>query len=876
METIDGVRSIYINGEEHSYRDVKVRKISNSGDFSCQFCSRLFKNKLNLELHVARHADDRQVECDICDQKFVSELMRDKHMNVHYRTYRCRLCPMEFASVKARNEHKSAEHGPQRRSTPSKSPRFSNVSLHCDICERKCKNFRQLKEHRLIHNPAIQPTAVSTKEPKADSEASNATTDSLYPCDMCSKTFSVQFDVVIHRRVEHNSEKLHKDTSCQICDKQLSSMNLFMEHLQVHELKTFPPSTICTTCGQVFPTINLKLQHQKQEHPATPLNATESVAEEAAEVKEYMCVICDQTFSTEGDMFAHRVKDHPSHFDESFRCPICGQCMGSFEQLSWHKYTHTRGPASQPMPYPCDLCPAFFGQVKQLVDHKAEKHPDKFKKRDYKQLAEKATEKENERRQKAEQNMLKMELLENKILPEHLKEVVILEGSDYLDATCDAQIFTHSQAINFMPVHTHLQCHQQHHQHEKRHQHLHRELQQRQVEYTGGYRIGGSLELLPLSRTAGTQLTQSTDAADITSVGGVAAECVEVEAPSTEGAAAECMAVEVPSSTAAMSAQCVEVEVLEEVPVHHHPHRAHTSLQAVQVLSSSTTESTSAPTHTTQQILYVQQQQVPAAAVVVGDESGAVVEQLQLVDDPQQQLYQQQLVTAEAYHHPESVATADDMQEGVAVLPQPMEVDGDTAYVIPSEQEQHVLVQNTVGQSTGVEYHYAVDQQPQVTATTTLGSPKKQMIRPGMVIKSGSRVFTVVALPNTQTVDDNSAPAESALLEQQNTTQPEAKIAHPTEAGEVPMITTSKATTTTATVEQRIESINSINSANHSVATVDDDNNDDDDGIKIIESKKDTKDTSSEELMKVDLNNIDEAINYLQRLKQQNERSAKT
>ena len=36
-----------------------------------------------------------------------------------------------------------------------------------------------------------------------------------------------------------------------------------------------------------------------QEHPATPLNATESVAEETAEVKEYMCVICDQTFSTE-------------------------------------------------------------------------------------------------------------------------------------------------------------------------------------------------------------------------------------------------------------------------------------------------------------------------------------------------------------------------------------------------------------------------------------------------------------------------------------------------------------------------------------------------------------------------------------------------
>ncbi|GIY64181.1 zinc finger protein 26 [Caerostris extrusa] len=209
-----------------SFKKYKVHFLSLHQDVqfnACHICTKQFSKSSKVKRHLLIHFKEKKYTCDACFKTFSTQSTKNRHMKVHtgvtrlacsqcpetFNTktdlkkhtllhqmsenadFKCTQCESSFSEEKLLNDHILAHHNLLK-------------EFQCNVCERKCKDAYNLKQHKLVHS--------SLKKLK---------------CFKCNKLFNTTSDLNKHVLL-HNDLKPY---SCYFCDKSFSRNNQRRKHL---------------------------------------------------------------------------------------------------------------------------------------------------------------------------------------------------------------------------------------------------------------------------------------------------------------------------------------------------------------------------------------------------------------------------------------------------------------------------------------------------------------------------------------------------------------------------------------------------------------------------------------------------------------------
>lgn len=144
---------------------------SDERPFICDICSKTFKTRSNLNVHIKMHNNQRNHPCKICDQSFFTSSHLKAHVKVHLKDakYKCSVldCGKMFIHQSSFKKHQNFHSGVKNH--------------HCTICQRYFAQVCHLREHLKIH-----------------------TNERNHKCQLCEKTFRRADTLRIHKRI-HDS-----------------------------------------------------------------------------------------------------------------------------------------------------------------------------------------------------------------------------------------------------------------------------------------------------------------------------------------------------------------------------------------------------------------------------------------------------------------------------------------------------------------------------------------------------------------------------------------------------------------------------------------------------------------------------------------------
>lgn len=145
---------------------------SNLRPYRCELCSKCFKKKQVLTVHMLTHTGQKEYKCNICSKTFVqgSQLKVHKRIHTGEKPYRCPMCDMSFAQIGTREAHLRVHTGER----PYK----------CDQCDAKFRQNAHLLKHLKGH------------EGKA-----------TYSCDICGGAFATSYCLQKHNAFHKNHKK---------------------------------------------------------------------------------------------------------------------------------------------------------------------------------------------------------------------------------------------------------------------------------------------------------------------------------------------------------------------------------------------------------------------------------------------------------------------------------------------------------------------------------------------------------------------------------------------------------------------------------------------------------------------------------------------
>ncbi|CAK1542890.1 unnamed protein product [Leptosia nina] len=120
----------------------KHKKLHGEMYFQCDLCSRRFKTKKALVVHIARHDANPPVPCNYCGKLFHFMSMLKKHIkNTHYKEafgVSCKFCPEKLRSLKDKWDHEWKVHNVRK------------TIADCALCKEKFRKYSELKRHCLV------------------------------------------------------------------------------------------------------------------------------------------------------------------------------------------------------------------------------------------------------------------------------------------------------------------------------------------------------------------------------------------------------------------------------------------------------------------------------------------------------------------------------------------------------------------------------------------------------------------------------------------------------------------------------------------------------------------------------------------------------
>lgn len=302
------------------------------------------------------HMDEMHKTVDIHTAFAHTKRRDDFRLKVDCVNLKCRICSKSLDTVADVPQHLIDHH----ETKDIKDIDLSyEVGLHpyrlikdkfvCLVCEFKLPTLTKLTRHMTSHY--------------AD-----------YACDACDRRYTNEENLRNHIKFGHSEKHI-----CRKCMLVFATLEEKKEHLKT---STQCWSTMCTHCGERFPSWDQKQKHLVSKHNVQPLT--------------YPCPDCDIVFKSRYHFYHHYNTTHSelalvcsycgkkcrsksfleTHLvihtgDRKFQCNVCSKAFIRMRGLQDHMWTH-----SETKRYPCQICDMAFCQKRSFTSHMTNTHPD--------------------------------------------------------------------------------------------------------------------------------------------------------------------------------------------------------------------------------------------------------------------------------------------------------------------------------------------------------------------------------------------------------------------------------------------------------------------------------------------------------------------
>lgn len=227
MQSLD--RSL-LEAVAYKFQDDDDDESNDKNMWVCIKCGRQFKRYAILEKHFRVHERENDVtlfpySCEICSRRFKQLRNKTQHMKVHVgvRPYRCAICKAGFKQKTELTTHKRVH--------------VNDKTFECNICFEKFHQLNGLQVHvqerhikkerpKIVTVPEIAPKIQKIEEPKEREEEGDT-----FICYLCKNRFEDFGKVKIHMRCHTGFEPFE----CGQCSRKFMFLIPFQNHMKQHQ-----------------------------------------------------------------------------------------------------------------------------------------------------------------------------------------------------------------------------------------------------------------------------------------------------------------------------------------------------------------------------------------------------------------------------------------------------------------------------------------------------------------------------------------------------------------------------------------------------------------------------------------------------------------
>lgn len=330
-------RVLFFNQNEFDAHDLRCVK---RRSFECHLCK--FQSK-QMFMHIMRdhmrriHTGQRVVQCQQCDETFVSKSQLGSHMQHHPEVmpFKCSVCKIRFAQAQRWRRHEYT--CMNRRRFECHICKYSHIHTTLDMLKMHMRKHTGEKPFECEHCHKYYP-----RQEALDSHMQRHRDLLKFKCSKCHRRLWNANEVEKHEAICKK-----RRYECYLCGftKFGLSYNKFRRHMITHIGEKYLKCT-AKGCTNTFSGGALLARHLYFKHP---------------DLLKLMCPNCHRRFTTRNDRDNHQTYCTKSRFE----CYLCKQTSISKKALEYHMtLKHTAEPR-----FECKLCPRKFHMENNLKIH---------------------------------------------------------------------------------------------------------------------------------------------------------------------------------------------------------------------------------------------------------------------------------------------------------------------------------------------------------------------------------------------------------------------------------------------------------------------------------------------------------------------------